>query len=457
MVEKQHRMNWKVLLKDRRPHESTKKTEIRRNRFQQDYDRIVFSHPFRMLQDKTQVFPLPKQDFVHTRLTHSLEVAVVGRSLGQLVGGQIIGKHKELSTSGLTAHDFGSIVSAASLMHDLGNPPFGHAGENAISQFFRREEITKALRNTMNKKEQYDLINFEGNAQSFRLVNMNNYQGLKLTYATLGAFSKYPRESLIHNQNPKRKSQKKYGFLQGNKEAFQQVATEIGLIPLSDSDDLTWCRHPLAFLVEAADDICYNIIDLEDGTNLGLVSLNETEALLTRIIESTFDPKKYNQFTSDREKVSVLRAMAIQKLIIECVNKFVELEEDMLTGSFDQALCENIPSAHVLHEIQTLSVSKIYQSKRVLEREIAGFEVLNGLLGAFFPAILEHFSQNKPLWHNLSLIRLLPDDTQTKLKQASSQYEAVLLLLDYISGLTDSHALSLFRNIRGISFAGGQP
>jgi dGTPase len=286
---------------------------------------------------------------------------------------------------------------------------------------------------------------------------MNNYQGLKLTYATLGAFSKYPRESLIHNQNPKRKSQKKYGFLQGNKEAFQQVATEIGLIPLSDSDDLTWCRHPLAFLVEAADDICYNIIDLEDGTNLGLISLNETEALLTRIIESTFDPKKYNQFTSDREKVSVLRAMAIQKLIIECVNKFVELEEDMLTGSFDQALCENIPSAHVLHEIQTLSVSKIYQSKRVLEREIAGFEVLNGLLGAFFPAILEHFSQNKPLWHNLSLIRLLPDDTQTKLKQASSQYEAVLLLLDYISGLTDSHALSLFRNIRGISFAGGQP
>jgi dGTPase len=291
-------MNWIQLLSDRRAGEEKKKNSNQRSKFEQDYDRIIFSHPFRMLQDKTQVFPLPKQDFVHTRLTHSLEVASVGRSLGKLAGERVLQKDSQLSASGISSMDFGAIVSAASLMHDLGNPPFGHAGESAISQFFKNYPFPENIKREISAKEWADLTNFEGNAQGFRLVNKENYQGLKLTYATLGAFTKYPRESNIELPDKSRKSQKKYGFLQCNKEEFKNLATETGLIELGNQNNLAWARHPLAFLVEAADDICYNIIDLEDGTNLGLVTLEETESLLVDIIGSYFDAKKYARIAS---------------------------------------------------------------------------------------------------------------------------------------------------------------
>jgi dGTPase len=223
-------MNWIQLLSDRRAGEEKKKNSNQRSKFEQDYDRIIFSHPFRMLQDKTQVFPLPKQDFVHTRLTHSLEVASVGRSLGKLAGERVLQKDSQLSASGISSMDFGAIVSAASLMHDLGNPPFGHAGESAISQFFKNYPFPENIKREISAKEWADLTNFEGNAQGFRLVNKENYQGLKLTYATLGAFTKYPRESNIELPDKSRKSQKKYGFLQCNKEEFKNLATETGLI-----------------------------------------------------------------------------------------------------------------------------------------------------------------------------------------------------------------------------------
>lgn len=447
-------MNWIQLLSDRRAGEAKKSVTNQRSKFEQDYDRIIFSHPFRMLQDKTQVFPLPKQDFVHTRLTHSLEVASVGRSLGKLVGEEIIKKHQEIHDHGYTSSDFGAIVSAASLMHDLGNPPFGHAGENAISEFFKKEDTVLLIKPHVAEDEWADLTNFEGNAQGFRLVNMRNYQGLKLTYATLGAFTKYPRASVIQAPEKWRKSQKKYGFLQCNKAVFAELAATTGLLKTGQTEDAAWCRHPLAFLVEAADDICYNIIDLEDGTNLGLVSLKETESLLIAIIGDYFNQEKYRKIESIKEKVSVLRAMAIQRLIVECVEKFMEVEPQLLDATFDAALTDNIHSTTALKEIQSISFTKIYKSRPVVEREVAGFEVLKGLLETFVPGIVHLKTHEKMSWHESSLLKLLPDDQQAMVHKAGTLYEALLVLLDFISGMTDSHALSLYRNIKGITIQG---
>jgi dGTPase len=448
-------MNWRQLLSDHRRGETIIKDQRgSRSRFEQDYDRIIFSHPFRMLQDKTQVFPLPKQDFVHTRLTHSLEVASVGRSLGKLAGERILEKYPELKETSISAYDFGAIVAAASLMHDMGNPPFGHAGENAISEFFKKADTVALIEPHVKKKEWADLTNFEGNAQGFRLVNMRNYQGLKLTYATLGAFTKYPRESSIQAPEKWRKSQKKYGFLQCNKEVFTELAITTGLIETGKAEDSAWCRHPLTFLVEAADDICYNIIDLEDGTNLGLVSLKETESLLIAIIGDYFDEQKYQKIESVKEKVSVLRAMAIQRLIVECVEKFMEEEPQLLDATFDAGLTDNIKSTSALKEIQSISFSKIYKSRPVVEREVAGFEVLKGLLETFVPGIVYLKTHGKMSWHESSLLKLLPDDQQVMVRKTENLYEALLVLLDFISGMTDSHALSLYRNIKGISIQG---
>ena len=447
-------MNWINLLSDKRPGEKKIADDKQRNRFEQDYDRIIFSHPFRMLQDKTQVFPLPKQDFVHTRLTHSLEVASVGRSLGKLTGSTIVERNPDILKYGITSTDFGAIVSAASLMHDLGNPPFGHAGENAISEFFQRNENAGEVKNLVSEKQWHDLSNFEGNAQGFRLVNKQNYQGLKLTFATLGAFTKYPRESKIELKAEDRKSQKKYGFLQSNVSVFRELAKEMELIDLGGDDDAAWCRHPLAFLVEAADDICYNIIDLEDGTNLELVTLNETRELLSSIIGKVFDKQKFEKIGSKKEKISILRAMSIRELIHQCVEKFIEVEEALLSGAFDRALTDSIPAAEVLREIQYLSIKKIYKSQPVIEREIAGFEVLNGLLETFLPAVISLQVHDKVSWHNSSLLKLLPEESIVEIKASSNIYEAMLIMLDFISGMTDSYALSLYRNIKGISMLG---
>lgn len=447
-------MNWEQLLSNRRAGEQKSQLPGQRSKFEQDYDRIIFSHPFRMLQDKTQVFPLPKHDFVHTRLTHSLEVASVGRSLGKLVGEIILNKHTEVARQGFTSSDFGAIVSAASLMHDLGNPPFGHAGENAISEFFKKPQIAQAIVSQVTDKEWADLTNFEGNAQGYRLVNKQNYQGLKLTFATLGAFSKYPRASKIKLRDINRKSQKKYGFLQSNEAMFKEMALEMGLIKLGSKNDAAWCRHPLTFLVEAADDICYSIIDLEDGTNLGLVPLEETKSLLSEIIGEAFQEEKFNNITSKKEQVSVLRAMAISQLVHQCVEKFLELEESLLDGTFDKALTDLISAAKVLESIQSISFEKIYKSRPVIEREIAGFEVLNGLLETFVPSIINLKSTQKLSWHNSSLLRLIPQDFLDELERSETLYESMLVLLDYISGMTDSHALSMYRNIKGITLPG---
>ena len=361
-------MNWQQLLSTRRAGSTNTGKNLDRSEFEKDFDRIIFSLPFRRLQDKTQVFPLPEDDFVHNRLTHSLEVASVGRSLGKLAGEQILLKRKDLDGQ-LTASDFGAIVSAASLAHDVGNPPFGHSGENAISDFFKNHTIANDIKNHLPASEWEDLINFEGNAQGFRLINQDLH-GLKLTYGTLGAFTKYPRQSLIKKRNSNRVSQKKFGFYQSEKKIFENLAETLGLI--EQAEPAVWVRHPLAFLVEAADDICYHIIDLEDGCTLNLVSLEESIELLKPIIGKKFDQAKLDKKKSQSEKLATLRALAINELIEQAVEVFMANEEEILNGSFDTSLISLIGSANDMANIQKISISRIYRAQVVLEKEVAG-------------------------------------------------------------------------------------
>lgn len=438
-------MNWQQLLSSSRSASGTTNTNPDRTEFEKDFDRIIFSLPFRRLQDKTQVFPLPEDDFVHNRLTHSLEVASVGRSLGKLVGEKILSKREELNEF-VTAYDFGAIVSAASLAHDVGNPPFGHSGEKAISDFFKNFAMADEIRGHLTESEWEDLINFEGNAQGFRLINQNLH-GLKLTYATLGAFTKYPRQSQLASINSHRVSQKKFGYYQSEKNLFRELAKNLGLV--EEVDSKAWVRHPLAFLVEAADDICYNIIDLEDGCTLGLVSLEESVDLLKPIIAERFNQEKLDKMISQSEKLATLRALAINELIAQVVDVFVANEEDILIGNYDKSLTSLIRSSDALIKIQRLSVDKIYRAQVVLEKEIAGFEVIDGLLNTLV-TMTYNFTFENLAHKDQTIFRALPVHVTSPMV-AGKLYSNLRVILDFISGMTDTHALTLYRKLKGMS------
>ena len=293
-------MNWEQLLSLRRFGDTHKRLRNEQNEtrlgFEVDYDRVIFSTAFRSLQDKTQVIPLSKTDFVHTRLTHSLEVSVVGRSLGRIAGEKLLLKHPFLSeTHGYKFGDFGAIIAAAALAHDIGNPPFGHSGEKAIGEFFKHGE-GKRYQSLLSQKEYQDIIDFEGNANGFKLMTESRegvLGGLRLSYATLGAFMKYPKESLPKNPTT-HIADKKFGFFQSEKKFFKEVAEELGLLCTRDGADIAYSRHPLTYLVEAADDICYTIIDFEDGINLGLISEEYALEYLIKLVKDTINTKKYN-------------------------------------------------------------------------------------------------------------------------------------------------------------------
>jgi len=446
-------MKWETLLADERFGESATAAGLdpARSEFEIDYDRIIFSAPFRNLQDKTQVFPLPEQAFVHTRLTHSLEVSSVGRSLGKGSGDFLLAKYPNLAKLGITASAIGSIVAAAALTHDIGNPPFGHAGEEAISDFFRLHADGKIWEKHVRVDQWSDLVNFEGNAQGFRMLVSRQF-GLKLTYTTLAAFTKYPRPSLLIQRDIARKSQRKYGFFINHLSDFEQMCHALGIEKTSPD---CWVRHPLAFLVEAADDICYSIIDLEDGCTMGLVSFEETLELLKPILGEKFDREKLKNRTQT-QNLGALRAMAIGQLIRETVAVFGQYEENIRKGNFDKALTDIIPSAKALAEISSVSVQKIYRSKVVLEKEAAGFQVLEGLLSIFSRALYHHFYQPGSFsGQDKSVLRLLPEDFPMKGWGAEvNPYPMLRCLVDYISGMTDKFALNLYRRVKGISFPG---
>ncbi|WP_299259125.1 dGTP triphosphohydrolase [uncultured Aquimarina sp.] len=445
-------MNWEQLLSLKRQGDTNKRLRKEQDEtrlgFEVDYDRIIFSSAFRSLQDKTQVIPLSKTSFVHTRLTHSLEVSVVGRSLGRVVGKRILEKHPHLSTiHGYQFNDFGAIVAAASLSHDIGNPPFGHSGEKAIGEYFATGE-GKKYKELLTSKEYQDLIDFEGNANGFKILTESRQGiegGLRLSYATLGAFMKYPKESL-----PKKPTShiahKKFGYFQNESSFFKEVADEVGLLSYQIGNETTYSRHPLTFLVEAADDICYTIIDFEDGINLGLIQEEYALEYLIKLVKDTINTSKYNSLTTTADRLSYLRALAINTLIQEASHTFVQYEEEILSGNFDIALIDKSRYQAQIDDIIKISVDKIYQSSEVVEKEIAGYEILATLLDRYCTA-MDNFNNERA--SNYDKLILKAEGSNFDYKN-DDLYTRLISISNYVASLTDGNALLKFQKIRGL-------
>lgn len=444
-------MKWEQLLSLKRYGDTIKRLRINQDDtrlgFEVDYDRIIFSDSFRSLQDKTQVVPLSKTDFVHTRLTHSLEVSVVARTLGRVVGKHILSKYPNLVKKGYQTNDFGAIVAAAALSHDIGNPPFGHSGEKAIGEYFISGG-GKKFKENLNIKEWQDLIDFEGNANGFKILSESKEGiegGLRLSYATLGAFMKYPKESF-----PKKPSSnivdKKFGVFQNDKTFFEEVAEELGLEKLRDDDHIAYMRHPLAFLVEAADDICYTIIDFEDGINLGLISEDYALEYLINLVKDTINTNKYHALKSTKDRISYLRALAIGNLIQEAISIFIENEEAILNGKFNRSLLEKSKYEAQINDIITLSIEKIYKSSEVVEKEIAGYSIIADLLEVFINAVNNTFHQRASNYDKLILL-LLPDDCK---EIHNNLYDRILMICGFVAGMSDKSATLIHKKIKGV-------
>ena len=446
-------MNWEQLLSLKRAGDTNKRIRKEQDEtrlaFEVDYDRVIFSSEFRSLQDKTQVIPLSQTDFVHTRLTHSLEVSVVGRSLGRLVGKKLLEKHPHLqNVYGYQANDFGAIVAAAALAHDIGNPPFGHSGEKAIGEFFKTGHGSQ-YKSELTAKEYQDLCDFEGNANGFKILTKSRAGrdgGLRLSYATLGAFTKYPKESLPKKPT-KHIADKKYGFFQSEKEAFLDVATELGLLERTQTD-VSFSRHPLAFLVEAADDICYTIIDFEDGINLGLIQEEFALEYLSKIIRDTIKPENYYALSTKEDRIGYLRALAIGSLINEATEIFMKNEDAILEGTFDCALLDKSKYEAQIKDIIKISIENIYQSTEVIDKEIAGYGVINTLLNTYTNAVNNSFNGVASNYDAL-ILKGLPATIKAN---DTSLYNRLSSVCYHISLLSDSKAILEYKKIKGINF-----
>ena len=447
-------MNWKQLLSNKRlgleNMYEIKKDD--RTEFQRDYDRLIFSAPFRRLQNKTQVFPLPGSIFVHNRLTHSLEVSSVGRSLGNDVSRILTQKHPELEESHLT--EMGAIVSAACLAHDLGNPPFGHSGEQAIGTYFSEGKglWLKDYKNTENgdrisSLQWNDLIHFEGNANAFRLLT-HHFQGRRkggfvMTYSTLASIVKYPYSSSLAGNHAK------FGFFQSEMEDYCKIADELGIIRLdSPQGSLKFARYPLVYLVEAADDICYQIMDIEDAHKLKILTTTETQDLLMGFFTEERKEKirKVMSLISDsNEQIVYLRSCAIGCLERECVRIFTEHEEEILNGTFEGSLIQHIDDLprKAYQTCSDTAYERIYRSKDVVDIELAGFQVITTLIDLMLDAV----THPERAYSRLLMNRV----SQQYEIQAPKLYDRVMAVLDYISGMTDVYALDLYRKINGIN------
>ena len=419
-----------------------------RSPYQRDYDRIIFSSAFRRLQDKAQVFPLARSDYVRTRLTHSLEAASVGRSLGILIGQHIIEKHnlKEVSEN-----DFGTIVSAACLAHDIGNPPFGHQGEKAIQNYFQRDAFMREENSLLRIDEKFygDFLRFEGNAQGFRvltrLVQRKNEGGMRLTSATLASFTKYPKGSSVGVSSSKYIGEKKHGFFEQDRESFETVARNVGLVPRGRN---SWCRHPLAFLIEAADDICYNIVDLEDAVSLDIVDAKEAFGLLNDFFKNEKLEEEFEKRTKSekREIIEYLRAKTINFLVNHAKQRFIDHEEKILRGEFNEPLIEE---GRITNLKKTFH-EKVLGARNVAGIEAAGFQVLGGLLRFFVPAVVDVLKSQEAEPMHKALLKLVPEHFRSTQKEA---YHHIIGITDFVSGMTDSYAVSLYRKITGITIS----
>ena len=415
-----------------------------RSEFQRDYDRLIFSAPFRRLQNKTQVFPLPGSVFVHNRLTHSLEVSCVGRSLGNDVANQLLKKHPDLVDSHIS--EIGSIVSAACLAHDLGNPPFGHSGEKAISTYFS-EGQGMALKKELSPMEWDDLTHFEGNANAFRILT-HQFEGRRkggfvMTYSTLASIVKYPFSSQLAGKKSK------FGFFLSEEADYQKIARELGIIQLSKPDEpLRYARHPLVYLVEAADDICYQMMDIEDAHKLKLLTHDETKGLYMLF----FDEKRKKRIeevcrivTDVNEQIAYLRSSVIGALIKECTRVFTENEEKILTGEFEGTLIMHIcsPLKEAYDNCSAIAFQRIYRSSDVRDIELAGFRVISTLIDLMINAV-----RSPEKAYSQLLINRISGQYNVN---APTLYGKIQAVLDYISGMTDVYALDLYRKIKGNS------
>lgn len=441
-------MKWQQLISNKRLGQEHRHAERHddRSEFKRDYDRLIYSAPFRRLQNKTQVFPLPGSIFVHNRLTHSLEVSSLGQSLGNDVCRQLKSLHPELANS--LFEEIGTIVSAACLAHDMGNPPFGHSGEKAIQTFFT-EGKGKTIKESVSSEFWDDITHFEGNANAFRLLTHRflgrRQGGFVMTYSMLASIVKYPFASSLAG------SHGKFGFFQTEANDYMKIADELGLICKSNNGEpLKYARHPLVYLVEAADDICYEIMDIEDSHKLKILSFQKTFDLLIGFFDE--DTKASIQkrmeedgVTDDNEKVVYLRACVIGKLENECVKTFVQHEEEILNGTFNGSLIDNIsPIQREAYKVcEKVSYKKIYHSKPVLDIELSGYKIMETLMDVFIGAAI-----NPNRFYSQQLIR-----------RVSSQYDIhsdnletrIMAVIDYISGMTDIYALDIYQKINGMS------
>ncbi|MEO2099267.1 MAG: dGTP triphosphohydrolase [Flavobacteriaceae bacterium] len=439
-------MNWESLLSLKRFGDTNKRLRAEQDNlrlgFEVDYDRIVFSNPFRSLQDKTQVIPFSKTDFVHTRLTHSLEVSVVGRSIGRLAGKAILEKHPHLQSAlGYQPNDFGAITAAASLAHDIGNPPFGHSGEKAIGHFFSSSKGLE-YKAELSETEFQDLCDFEGNANGLKILTDSlpgAEGGLRLSYATLGAFVKYPKASLPIRPSS-HVADKKYGYFQAQATFFKSLADEL---TLNNGD--AYLRHPLAYLVEAADDICYTIIDFEDGINLGWISEDYALEYLINLVRDHIDSKKYAQLAFKPQRLSYLRALAINSLIQDAVRIFIENEDAILSGTFQVSLLDKSKYKAQIEDIINLSVKNIYQSKEVVQKEVVGHRAISVLLANYTQAAVRSF-KGEANTHDKLILSLVPEGTSMA---GESLYKTLLNASCFVASLSDGKALHMAQDIGG--------
>lgn len=447
-------MEWQRLISSKRlgrPDNHTDFTE-HRSEFQRDYDRLIFSSPFRRLQNKTQVFPLPGSVFVHNRLTHSLEVASVGRSMGNDAARILTRRHSDINPSIFS--ELGTIVSAACLAHDLGNPPFGHSGEKAIATFFSEGKGTRfqqMIRDEVGTDKAdiiwQDITRYDGNANAFRLLT-HQYEGRReggyvMTYSTLASIVKYPYSSLLCG------GKSKFGFFHSELPFFREVADHLGILNLySDGYRLRYARHPLAYFVEAADDICYQIMDIEDAYKLHIITADQTRELflgfldeeLSRAIDSA-----YPNVTDPNERIIYLRSCVINAIEQECVRVFTENEDTILAGQLEGSLISHASPRmrDAFEHCAEFSVKNIYRSREVLDVELAGYKIIDTLLELFTDAILRPDKA-----YSKRLIDRVSNQYQIN---APTLHERLIGVLDYITGMTDVYALDLYRKINGMS------
>lgn len=441
-------MNWAQLISNKRLGQENKHSERHddRTEFKRDYDRLIFSSPFRRMQNKTQVFPLPGSIFVHNRLTHSLEVASVGLSLGNDVAHSILQKQPELQQS--LFPQIGTIVSTACLAHDMGNPPFGHSGEKAIQTFFT-EGAGASLQGQLQPEVWDDVTHFEGNANAFRLL-AHRFKGRReggfvMTYSTLASIVKYPFASSQAG------SHGKFGFFEEERPIYERIAEELGILQLpTNGAGRRYVRHPLVYLVEAADDICYEIMDLEDAHKLKILSFDETQQLLLGFFSA--DVQQHIQqriiqegITDDNEKVNYMRAGAIGKLENECVKTFLEHEDEILCGRFQGSLIDHISPLQrdAYWRCADVSLHRIYKSKPVLDVELSGYKIMETLMETFTNAVM-----HPKRFYSQQLIRRVSNQYDIDAPDLETRIMAVV---DYISGMTDVYALDIYQKINGIS------